>query len=673
MEADVFLRAFDPLPEPALLLSPSGHVTAANRAAHKLLDNRSATPLAGAAFHDLVSDPVESVDRFLRLCRRSRQLIPGALTCRTAGGNQVACRVEGALMTPPDQASPAAVLIRVFPKEAAPSNFLLLNQRIEALHREVVQRQKTQAILDAEREWLRTTLASIGDAVIATDANGNVALMNNVAESLTGWSQADAVGQSLDNVFNIINEETRQPVTSPVNEVLTRRTIVGLANHTVLIAKDGTERPIADSGAPILDASGKIIGVVLVFRDVTESHLAQNRIAQSEKRFRRIFDTAPVAIWEQDFSDAAEELLAVQQSPDTFSVDAAFAERVVRKIHTVDVNEAALHLFQASDKAELLGSMTRVFTPEAYGVFAEALLAHLQGKSTWTSEVSLVTLRGKPLQVLFTISLPVGAQAPAGALVTLVDITDRKRAEEALHRANVALTCANRDLEHFAYAAAHDLQEPLRNVVLYTQILHRRYSNILDERGREACHIAIEGATRMQSLLEGLLEYTHVVSESDTESDLASRAELDCEQILSSVKQNLRAAIEQANARILCDELPPVNARGTHLIQLFQNLLSNAIKYRKPGEDPVIHITARQEDGNWIFLVEDNGVGIRPEYRDKIFEAFKRLHGREIPGVGMGLTICSRIVSHYGGKIWVESEEGRGSTFAFTMPQQKGR
>jgi signal transduction histidine kinase len=116
-----------------------------------------------------------------------------------------------------------------------------------------------------------------------------------------------------------------------------------------------------------------------------------------------------------------------------------------------------------------------------------------------------------------------------------------------------------------------------------------------------------------------------------------------------------------------------VNARDTHLLQLFQNLLSNAIKYKKPGEDPVIRITARQEDGNWIFLVQDNGVGIRPEYRQKIFEAFKRLHGREIPGAGMGLTICSRIVAHYGGKIWVESEEGRGSTFAFTLPQPNAR
>ena len=204
-----------------------------------------------------------------------------------------------------------------------------------------------------------------------------------------------------------------------------------------------------------------------------------------------------------------------------------------------------------------------------------------------------------------------------------MDISDRKHGEEALRRANTALMCANRDLEHFAYAAAHDLQEPLRNIVLYTQLLQQRYSGVLDEKGREACQISADSAKRMQSLLDGLLAYTRVVSESEVEGDMAARSALDCTQILASVKENLRTAIEEAKAEILCHELPLVNARDTHLLQLFQNLLSNAIKYKKPGEDPVIHITARQEEGYWVFLVQDNGVGIRPEYQKKNLRGFQ--------------------------------------------------
>ena len=281
----------------------------------------------------------------------------------------------------------------------------------------------------------------------------------------------------------------------------------------------------------------------------------------------------------------------------------------------------------------------------------------------------MVTLEGKPLDVLFTMSCPPDDPTLSRVLITLMDITDRKRSEEALRRANQALQRANSDLEHFAYAAAHDLQEPLRNVVLYTQVLNRNYGHAFDEKGREASQITIEGGRRMQSLVQGLLDYTRVVSETDVEHDTQAQSVVDCATLLASVRENLRASIEEAHAKIICEELPFVNARDTHLLQLFQNLVSNAIKYRKPGEDPIIRIQARQKDSKWMFLVEDNGVGIRPEYHRKIFEAFKRLHSREIPGVGMGLTICSRIVAHYGGEIWVESQVGRGSTFVFTLPR----
>ena len=209
-----------------------------------------------------------------------------------------------------------------------------------------------------------------------------------------------------------------------------------------------------------------------------------------------------------------------------------------------------------------------------------------------------------------------------------------------------------------------------RNIVLYTQLLQQRYAGILDDKGREACQISADGAKRMQSLLDGLLAYTRVVSESEVEGDMAARSALDCTQILASFKENLRTAIEEARAEILCHELPLVNARDTHLLQLFQNLLSNAIKYKKPGENYRSFISPRaRKRGCWVFLVQDNGVGIGPEYSEKNIRGFQTSARKGNTRCGHGASICSRIVAHYGGKIWVESEEGRGSTFAFTLPR----
>ena len=625
--------------------------------------------LVGCALQEIVADPPAKIERFLQLCRRSPNLAPGSLTCKTLAGALVPCRAAGGLLAGPGEPS---LLLRLFPKQESQSKFLVLNERIQTLHREILERQRVQAKLHAEREWLQTTLASIGDAVIATDDAGNIAFMNSVAEALTGWSQTEAAGLPLDTVFRIINEHSRAPVENPVFAVLRDKRIVGLANHTILIARDGSERPIADSGAPIRDVNGAVIGVVLVFRDVTDSYRSQRLVIESERRFRRIFDSAHVAIWEQDFSEVNKRLLTLQHQGivdlrSYFSAHPEFLQDAVKQVRILDVNPAAVNLLEAATKAELMESLPSIFAPDTYSVFAEELVAIAAGEATFQSETALVTLRGKHLQVLFTMSFPPDDPALSNVLVSLMDISDRKQAEEALRRANRSLQRSNDDLEHFAYAAAHDLQEPLRNVVLYTQVLERRYGHALDEAGREACQISIQGAKRMQSLVHGLLEYTRVISEAAPEANTTVPA-VDCAEILSAVQQNLKASIDEARAQILYDGLPPVHAGVTHAIQLFQNLVGNAIKYRKPGQAAFVRITATEEAGEWIFRVSDNGIGIRPEYQRKIFEAFKRLHGSDIPGVGMGLTICNRIVAHYGGRMWVESNEGQGSTFAFTLP-----
>ena len=221
---------------------------------------------------------------------------------------------------------------------------------------------------------------------------------------------------------------------------------------------------------------------------------------------------------------------------------------------------------------------------------------------------------------------------------------------------------SNEELEQFAYISSHDLQEPLRMITSYLQLLQRRYQGNLDEKADKYIHFAIDGAARMQNLIIDLLEYSRV-STGNNELEI-----IDCEFILNQVLSDLKAVIKENNAIISHDPLPEVMADPTQMVQVFQNLILNGIKFH--GEEaPKIHIAAEKKAIEWVFSVQDNGIGIDPQYSERIFEIFKRLNSREkYPGTGIGLAICKRIVERHGGRIWVESELGKGSTFYFTLP-----
>ena len=241
------------------------------------------------------------------------------------------------------------------------------------------------------------------------------------------------------------------------------------------------------------------------------------------------------------------------------------------------------------------------------------------------------------------------------------EIAERKLAMAALAVKDEELQRSNTELEQFAYVASHDLQEPLRMVASYTQLLARRYQGKLDADADEFIGFAVDGATRMQSLINDLLQYSRVGTKGREPEPT------DSETVLGLALANLKIAIEDNKATVSHDPLPMVMADDRQLEQLFQNLVGNAVKFHG-GEPPRVHIRAERSNGRWTFAVRDNGIGIEPQYFDRIFQVFQRLHTRaEYPGTGIGLAMCKKIVERHGGRIWLESEPGKGTSFLFTL------
>jgi PAS domain S-box-containing protein len=273
------------------------------------------------------------------------------------------------------------------------------------------------------------------------------------------------------------------------------------------------------------------------------------------------------------------------------------------------------------------------------------------------------TAIGKRIMLLNARQIQRGLGKERIILLAIEDITERKVAEDKLQAVLAELERSNKDLEQFASIASHDLQEPLRMVASYTQLLAERYEGQLDEKAGKYIAYAVEGAIRLQQLVNDLLAYSRV-------STRGNRLEsTDAHAILGQAIRNLAAAIEESKAIVTNEDLPLVRADAPQLALVFQNLLANAIKFRG-ADSPLIHVSVRDHGGEWIFSVRDNGIGIELQYADRIFVIFQRLHTRqEYPGTGIGLAVCKRIVERHGGRIWFESEPGQGSTFFFTVPK----
>jgi hypothetical protein len=326
-------------------------------------------------------------------------------------------------------------------------------------------------------------------------------------------------------------------------------------------------------------------------------------------------------------------------------------------------NQGAERLFGYT-AAEVIGKSINILIPPDRVEEEPRILARLRrGERVDHFETIRLHKDGSRLNVSLTISPVKDAQGlVVGASKVARDITERVRQEKALQVANAALHQTNSDLQLFAYSASHDLQEPVRMMRVYGELLQQTFGGQLGQAGDEFIRQTVEGATRMDKLLQSLRTYMQV-----SETCHPPLEETDAGEVLNKTLLNLKAAIEESGASITVGALPRVHMHEFQIEQLFQNLIANALRYRKGV--PRIKIAATLEDKNWLFSVQDNGIGMEPQFKDQIFGAFKRLHtNSQYPGAGMGLAICQRIVERAGGRIWVESEPGKGSTFYFTIP-----
>lgn len=463
---------------------------------------------------------------------------------------------------------------------------------------------------------LQALLDICPDAMVLVDPSGTIVMANHQVEAVFGYAASDLVGQSVEM---LIPERLRKSHHGNLPRFFANPSARRMGSGMSLFGKrkDDTEFDADITLSPVETRHGPVVAAAI--RDLTATK-------QAQRRFERLLDSAPDA---------------------TIVIDSTGT--IVR----ANARVKAIFGYLAH---ELIGEPVETLLPER---FRERHVQHILRFFTdpaarpMGSGMALFGLHRDGTEFDAEISLsPIETDESLLVAASVRDVTEKRE-----------LARSNSELEQFAYIASHDLQEPLRMVASYTELLRRRYEGHLDEKADKYIGYAVEGAKRMQGLIDDLLAYSRAGAQ-DRQME-----EVDSSEAFDAALSNLAVALNRSAGRVTRTNLPTITADRAQLVQLFQNLLGNALKFARPEIPPQIHVSARANKADWIFSVQDNGIGIEQEYSDRIFRMFQRLHLRaDYEGNGIGLAIVQRIVRRHGGRLWVESKPGEGSTFYFALP-----
>lgn len=508
--------------------------------------------------------------------------------------------------------------------------------RIGAIIRDITEQKLIEESLKESEEKFRKLIQSTHDGIILNDDTGVILEWNAGMEEIFSISREDAIGRTLPEIASRFapEEKKAEEWVGSIIEEMNRKATTSSKNPSIelsVLRPDGTNRFIEAKNFHFTAHGRTFHGAVV--RDITERKRIVEAVLENEEKYRTLVEMSP-------------DIIVIHQNG---------------KI--VYANPAIAKLLTTATPEDLIGmDVFKLIHPDFHTVVQQNIENDLEGKLTPTTEVrivrgdgTLVTFEGRGRRILY--------KGNPAIQVVLRDVTERKAAELQLREYAENLERSNEDLELFASIATHDLQEPIRGIVSYSELLLSQCREGQSPQTEQYLKIIESAGLRMNTLVSDLREYSRVRSQA------TPFVPVDMGTILSNALNNLQLAIHETRASITYDQLPVVLADGTQMTQVFQNILNNAMKFRREGVVPDIQISVAPSDGMWQVAIRDNGIGIPQEYYSKIFVLFERLHRRDAyPGTGLGLALCKRIIERHGGRIWVESEVGAGSTFFFTVP-----
>lgn len=612
VEAQIRLRetVLAHIPDFAYLFDLDGRFTYINRALLSLWQ-KSLETAVGKNFFDLDYPP----DLAARLQRQIQQVIDTKIAVRDETPYTGADGTTGVY---------EYILVPVFNSSDGSV------EAVAGSTRDITERKKSEAALRESEQRFSAAFAQAPVAMVLMTPQGEFVDANQTYLNMLGCSAAELEGRTSDHF------------THPDDVALThqfgdafRQGSQPAPLEKRYIRKDGSVIWVRASGTMRRDLDGKPTQFIAILEDITQRKSAEESLKTSEERLQQTFQQAPVAICVLRGSKLVFELVNPPYQK-LFPGRELLGRSLLSAVPEVS--------------AEVLGILNQVLTSGVTFV-AEEFRIPLDRNHDGLVEDYWFNFVYHPLRE---------SQAAVSAVVTVaVDVTSHVLARQALER-------ANRELEEFAYVASHDLQEPLRMINIYTQLLIRELQPHLSDRTSAYATSIHKGVRRMEQLLKDLLNVSHTLL---SENEPASLPAADLSVALARATETLQNSIDECKAVVTADPLPTVSGDEAQLTQVFQNLLSNALKYRKHGESPRIHIVAQDHLHEWIVGVQDNGIGFDQEQAGRVFGLFKRLHKDEYPGTGLGLAICKRLIERYSGRIWAEAKLGEGATFWFALPK----